>query len=122
MALFEVGRLCVKLAGRDAGRKCVVVEQLDETYVLIDGATRRKKVNLKHLEPLAETIELNSGASHEEVKDVFKKLGLEVFDSKPKQTPQRKKHLKKVKDKTEKKAVKAKPKVEKKEAAAVKEE
>ena len=124
MALFEVGRMCVKLAGRDAGRKCVVVEQLDETYVLVDGATRRKKVNIKHLEPLTETIDLNSGASHDEVRAAFKNLGLEVFDSKPKQTPQRKKHLKKVKDKTEKKPVKAKPKVEKKkeEAAAVKEE
>ncbi len=122
MALFEVGRLCVKLAGRDAGRKCVVVEQLDNAYVLVDGATRRKKVNIKHLEPLAETIDVNSGASHEEVRATFKKLGLEVFDSKPKQTPQRKKHLKKVKDKAEKKAVKAKPKVEKKEAAVVKEE
>ncbi|MBI4980544.1 50S ribosomal protein L14e [Candidatus Woesearchaeota archaeon] len=121
MALFEVGRLCVKLAGRDAGRKCVVVEQLDPTYVLVDGATRRKKVNIKHLEPLAETIELNSGASHEEVKDVFEKLGLDVFDSKPKQTPPRKKHLKKVKDKTEKKTVKAKPKIEKKDTGVVKE-
>ncbi len=123
MALFEVGRMCVKLAGRDAGRKCIVVEQLDNTYVLVDGATRRKKVNLKHLEPLAETIELNSGASHEEVKAAFKNLGLDVFDSKPKQTPQRKKHLKKVKDKTEKKPAKAQPKVEKKkEEAVVKEE
>ncbi len=121
MALFEVGRMCVKLAGRDAGRKCVVVEQLDETYVLVDGATRRKKVNIKHLEPLTETIELNSGASHDVVKATFKKLGLEVFDSKPKQTPQRKKHLKKVKDKVPSKKKEAKPakKVEQKITATV---
>ena len=29
MALFTVGRLCVKLAGRDAGQKCVVLSEVD---------------------------------------------------------------------------------------------
>ena len=73
MILFSVGRLCLKLAGRDAGRKCVVVEILDDSFVLVDGDVRRKKVNLKHLEPLAQTLELPNNASHEEVK---KRLGL----------------------------------------------
>ncbi len=48
MSIFNVGRLCVKLAGRDAGRKCVVVEQVDKTFVVVDGDVRRKKVNMKH--------------------------------------------------------------------------
>ena len=52
MSIFEVGRLCVKLAGRDSGKKCVVVEKVDQQYVLVDGATRRKKVNIRHFEPL----------------------------------------------------------------------
>jgi len=85
MALFEVGRLCVKLAGRDAGLKCVVVDVMDNVYVLVDGETRRKKVNTRHLEPLDEVLDIKAGASHEEIKKALGKKGLEVRESKPKQ-------------------------------------
>ncbi len=84
MSLFDVGRLVVKIAGRDAGKKAVVVEVFDNTYVLIDGATRRKKVNILHLEPLAEVLSLNSGASHDDVKKVFTELGINVWETKAK--------------------------------------
>ena len=46
--MFNIGRVCVKLAGRDAGQKCVIVEILDEKTVLIDGMTRRRKCNKLH--------------------------------------------------------------------------
>lgn len=85
MTIFEVGRLCMKIAGRDAGRTCVVVEQLDNTFVLVDGDVRRKKVNVKHLEPLPEMISIVKGAAHEEVAAEFKKLGMPVWVTKPKQ-------------------------------------
>ena len=85
MSIFDVGRLCMKIAGRDAGRTCVVVEKLDNIFVLVDGDTRRRKVNLKHLEPLPEMMELGSGASHEVVSREFKKLGLPGWETKPKQ-------------------------------------
>lgn len=109
MSIFDVGRLCMKIAGRDAGRTCVVVEQLDNTFVLVDGDTRRRKVNLKHLEPLPEMVELGKGASHEVVSREFKKLGLPVWETKPKQRVARvkaepivkKKEVKKVKKKKE---------------------
>ncbi len=81
MTLFEEGRLCVKIAGRDSGLKCVVVEQLDNTYVIVDGSTRRKKVNIKHLEPLAEIIKIKKGASHAEVAKAFEKLGFSVWET-----------------------------------------
>ena len=41
--MIEVGRLCVKIAGRDAGKKCVITELIDEKLVMIDGETRRRK-------------------------------------------------------------------------------
>ena len=121
MSIYEVGRLCVKLAGRDAGKKCVILEQFDNTYVLVDGATRRKKVNIKHLEPLAEVIKLKNNAPHEDVKAAFAKLGIEVMETNPKQTPERAKPQRGVKEKvpSEKKTAKV-PKAAKKEA--VKEE
>ncbi|MEM3979819.1 MAG: KOW motif-containing protein, partial [Ignisphaera sp.] len=37
MPAIEVGRICVKIAGREAGRKCVIVDIIDDNYVLIMG-------------------------------------------------------------------------------------
>ena len=83
--MFDVGRVCVKIAGRDAGQKCVVVEVLDDKYVLVDGMTRRRKCNKVHLEPLNQTLELTNKATHESVTQAFKQMGLEVKTTKPKQ-------------------------------------
>lgn len=82
--MIEIGRICVKTAGRDAGMKCVVVDVLDKNFVLIDGETRRRKCNILHLEPLDKTIEIKKGASHEEVAKIFEKLGYAVRTPKTK--------------------------------------
>lgn len=82
--MFDVGRVCVKLAGRDAGQKCVIVEVLDDKNVMIDGMTRRRKCNKLHLEPLNQTLDLRQKASHEDVAKAFKELGLEVKTKKSK--------------------------------------
>ncbi len=97
--MFEPGRLCVKIAGRDAGKTCVIVKKIDDLIVLIDGETRRRKCNVRHLEPLEKTVDLNEDASHDEVKAVFEKFGLVVRDTKPKKSTERakKQHKKKVK-------------------------
>jgi len=82
--MFEVGRICVKIAGRDAGQKCVIVDVLDDKYVLVDGMTRRRKCNKMHLEPLSQTVAITQNASHEHVVKAFKELGLEVKTTKVK--------------------------------------
>lgn len=82
--MIEVGRLCVKTAGRDAGKKCVIVDVLDANTVLIDGETRRRKCNIMHLLPLRETVEVQKGASHEQVAEVLKKWKIETRMTKPK--------------------------------------
>ena len=50
--MLTVGRLCIKIAGRDAGKQCVIVDVLDHNKVLIDGLTRRRPCNILHLEPM----------------------------------------------------------------------
>ena len=35
--VIEIGRLCVKTAGRDAGKKAVVIDLINDAYALIDG-------------------------------------------------------------------------------------
>ena len=72
--MLSVGRLCVKIAGREAGKKCAVVKVIDDTSVLIDGNVRRKKCNIRHLEPLKETLDIKKDASQEEVEAAFKKM------------------------------------------------
>ncbi|MCQ8898562.1 MAG: 50S ribosomal protein L14e [Hadesarchaea archaeon] len=65
---MEVGRVCVKVAGREAGRKCVVVEVRDDTYVVVVGkGVRRRRCNVKHLQPLSLKLDLPPGAGDEEV-------------------------------------------------------
>ena len=76
--MIEIGRLCLKIAGRDAGKKCVVIDEVDKNYVLIDGQTRRKKCNRAHLEPLKEVLKVRKGASHEGVAEALKELGIVV--------------------------------------------
>ena len=53
---LEVGRIAISRAGRDAGRKVLVVEELDADFVCVaDGKTRRmerpKKKRRSHLKP-----------------------------------------------------------------------
>lgn len=82
--MIEIGRVCVKVAGRDAGLKCVVVENLGKNLVLIDGQTRRRKCNIAHLEPLPQKLDIEKGASHEKVVAAFKKIEVVIIDRKPK--------------------------------------
>ena len=79
--MLDVGRVCVKIAGREAGSKCVVVDVLDENFVTVDGDVRRKKCNVSHLEPLSEKIELEKGADHDAVIEGLKGMGI-VFKKK----------------------------------------
>ncbi len=84
MPAIEVGRICVKLAGREAGRKCVIVDIIDENFVLITGpksltGVKRRRVNIKHIEPLDKTIDIPKGASDEEVLKAIAVAGLTDF-------------------------------------------
>lgn len=83
--MFEIGRLCVKIAGRDSGKKALIIDVLDNNYVLIDGEVRRKKCNVRHLEPLDKVLKINKNASHEEVIDALKKEGIIVKEKISKQ-------------------------------------
>ena len=69
--MFEIGRLCKKLSGRDANQYCLVIDKVDKNHVLIDGNTRRRRCNVKHLEPLDQVFKINKGAKTEEIHKLF---------------------------------------------------
>ena len=99
MTAIEVGRLCVKIAGRDAGKECLIVDVTDKNFVLIDGNTRRRKCNIDHLELLPQKADIKKGAAHEDVLKAMEALGIKLEAKSP------------AKPKKERKAAEA-PKVE----------
>ncbi|RLE49561.1 MAG: 50S ribosomal protein L14e [Candidatus Methanomethylicota archaeon] len=79
MPAVEVGRICIKKKGREAGRRCVIVDIIDSNFVLVTGpkqltGVRRRRANIMHLEPTEEKIEIKRGASDDEVLEALKAL------------------------------------------------
>lgn len=80
MPAIEVGRICVKVSGREAGKKCVIVDLTDKSFVLITGpkkvtGVKRRRANANHIEPLQDKLDLKRGASDEEVTVALKAAG-----------------------------------------------
>lgn len=117
MVTLEVGRVCMKVAGREAGKYAVVLKKIDDSFVLITGpklltGVKRRKCNVEHLEPTEHKLEIKEDASEEEVLESFNKAGLITkFNLKRPSAAE----LKAEKAKPEKKEVKKEEKVEKKE-------
>ena len=77
MPAIEVGRICIKILGREAGKKCVIVDLVDKNYVLITGpktvtGIKRRRANINHLEATQDKIEMNRGATDEEIAETLK--------------------------------------------------
>ena len=72
MPAIEVGRICVKTRGREAGKRCVIIDIIDKNFVLVTGprsltGVRRRRANVSHLNPTEEKINIRRGASDEEI-------------------------------------------------------
>ena len=72
LSAMDVGRICVKLKGREAGSRCVIVDVVDRNYVIVTGppevtGVRRRRVNMSHLQPLDEVVDIIRNASDEEI-------------------------------------------------------
>ena len=76
MPAIEVGRVCVKIAGREAGRKCVIVEVIDRNFVLVTGpqkvnGVKRRRSNINHIEPTEKRVNIKRGNSDEDIMEVL---------------------------------------------------
>jgi large subunit ribosomal protein L14e len=77
MSVYDIGRICVKTMGREAGKYCVIVDVIDKNYVLIDGLkVRRRRANFNHVEPTSDIIEIKKGADHDTIEAAIKKAKL----------------------------------------------
>ncbi len=53
-----IGRICIKIKGKERNRPCVIVDVIDKNFVVVDGLVKRRKCNLKHLKILDKNIKL----------------------------------------------------------------
>lgn len=72
MPAVEVGRICVKITGREAGKKCIIVDVIDKNFLLITGpkqvnSVKRRRVNVSHIEPTEKKVNMSRGESDEEI-------------------------------------------------------
>jgi len=77
----EIGRIAVKVSGREAGKKCVIVDVIDKNFVLVTGPKQltgvtRRRANVAHLAFTPHKIEIQKGASDEEVMKALEKANL----------------------------------------------
>ena len=81
MPAIEVGRICVKQGGRECCTKCVIIDVMDKSFVLVTGpkkltGVKRRRANINHLMPIEDKIDIKRGASDEEVTQAIETAGL----------------------------------------------
>ena len=113
--MLDIGRIAYKISGREAGKIAVIVDKIDDNFVLVDGQVKRKRCNITHLEPTEKLIKIKKNANHDDVVSELKKLNIETKVSKPRKKKAGKEEIKtetKRETKEEKKEVKKEEKKE----------
>jgi len=114
--IIKKGRVCLKIAGREAGRYCVVLDEPREGFVTVAGPksitkVRRRRCSIFHIEPTEHTIDVGGGTDMElesawKSSGLIEKLGIKVperrKEAKEKRPRPRKARLKKRAKKVEK--------------------
>ncbi len=84
MTAIQIGRVIVKTNGREAGRKGIIVDVINPNYVLLTGpksvtSVRRRKCNIRHLEPTDKVVSIKRDATDEEVAAAIETAKLKKF-------------------------------------------
>jgi large subunit ribosomal protein L14e len=79
--MIEPGRIVLKIAGREAGRYAVIVENVNDNFVLITGpksitGVKRRKCNIEHVEPTEHKLDINSKADDATIENMWRGSGL----------------------------------------------
>ena len=79
--MIEPGRIVLKIAGREAGKYAVIVENVNDNFVLITGpksvtGVKRRKCNIDHIEPTEHKFEINSKSDDAFIENLWKNSGL----------------------------------------------
>jgi large subunit ribosomal protein L14e len=86
MVVLELGRVCLKIAGREAGHYCVVIKPAgkskeEKSFVFVTGpklltGVKRRRSNIEHLQATEYKLEFSEDAADEQVITAYEKAGL----------------------------------------------
>jgi large subunit ribosomal protein L14e len=79
--MLELGRIVLKIAGREAGKYAVIVEGVKDNFVLITGpksitGIKRRKCNIDHIEPTEHKFDIDAKADDAFIEGLWKSSGL----------------------------------------------
>ena len=79
--MIEPGRIVLKIAGREAGKYAVIVENVNDNFVLITGpkaitGVKRRKCNIDHVEPTEHKFDIDSKADDVTIENLWRGSGL----------------------------------------------
>jgi len=79
--MLEPGRIVLKIAGREAGKYAVILDNIDDNFVLITGpktitGIKRRKCNIDHIEPTEHKFDINPKADDVSIENLWKSSGL----------------------------------------------
>ena len=79
--MIEPGRIVLKIAGREAGKYAVIVENVNDNFVLITGpkaitGVKRRKCNIDHVEPTEHKFDIDSKADDATIENLWRSSGL----------------------------------------------
>jgi large subunit ribosomal protein L14e len=79
--MIEPGRIVLKIAGREAGKYAVIIESVNDNFVLITGpkaitGIKRRKCNIDHIEPTEHKLEIDSKADDTTIEGLWRNSGL----------------------------------------------
>ena len=80
MTALDIGQICVKKLGRESGKKCIVVDIIDKSFVLVTGpealsGVKRRRANVNHLKPIVGKLNVSRQASDEDIIKAVKSEG-----------------------------------------------
>jgi len=79
--MLELGRIVLKIAGRETGKYAVIVDKIDDNFVLITGpksitGVKRRKCNIDHIEPTENKFDINPKADDASIENLWRSSGL----------------------------------------------
>ena len=79
--MIEVGRVCLKNTGREAGKYCVVLKKVNESFVSVTGprlltGVKRRRCNVDHLNSTEYKVEIKEDSNDEEIMAAMEKQSL----------------------------------------------
>jgi large subunit ribosomal protein L14e len=104
--MLEAGRIVMKIAGREAGKYAVIVDNTNDGFVTITGpkavtGVKRRKCNVDHIEPTEHVLEIGAKADDVAVEKVWRNS--ELIKTLEIKIPEKREFKKKEKSATKKK-------------------